>query len=72
MTNLSEGRIVPHLKSVLWCSCAAALQQDVVILKVELKNTLDDEHFGCSPLCTIFFICYFHLLIISEINDADS
>ena len=30
-------------------------------------KTLDDEHFGCRPLCLIFFIA----VIMSEINPTD-
>ena len=40
-------------------SSGTALQQDFVI-KGGMK-TLHDEHFGCRPLCLIFFICSDHV-----------
>ena len=40
-----------------------ALQQDFEIRKVGPggMKSFDDEHFGCIPLCLIFFICSDHV-----------
>ena len=55
-TNVCAGRIVLHLKFVIWHRSATRFCN----LQGGMK-TLHDEHFGCSPLCLIFFICSDHV-----------
>ena len=55
-TNVCAGRIDLHLKFVIWHSSATRFCN----LQGGMK-TFHDEHFGCSPLCLIFFICTDHV-----------
>ena len=54
--NVSAGRILLHLKSAIWHRSATRFSNSQGGMK-----TLDDEHFGCHPLCMIFFICSDHV-----------
>ena len=51
-TNFCEGRIVLHLKPVIWHRSATRFRD----LQGEMR-TLHDEHFGCRPLCLKKIIC---------------
>ena len=55
-TNVCEGKIVQHPKSVIWHRSTTRFRDWQGGIK-----TLHDEHFGCRPLCLIFFNCSDHV-----------
>ena len=68
-TNFCEGRIVLHLKPVIWHRSATRFRDS----QGEMR-TLHDEHFGCRPLCLIFFhlqwSCLKSILLITRVSVA--
>ena len=59
-TNVHAGRIVLHLKSVIWDPSATRFRNSQSGFK-----TRDDDGFGIRPLCLIFFICSNHVWNLS-------
>ena len=72
-TNFCEGRIVMHLKPVIWHRSATRFRES----QGEMR-TLHDEHLGCRPLCLIFFhlhtilqwSCLKSILLITRVSVA--